>query len=139
MKIKTIVLISSILSSSLSTFCSASDVNMSPGLWEWTAVMDMPGMPLQLPPASYTTCITQADFVPKDSELGQQCETIDLKTEGDTVSWNITCSQDGMNTTSQGQITYFGDRAEGTINISSQGMQMRSKTTGKRVGPCKKP
>ncbi|MEJ2619171.1 MAG: hypothetical protein P8163_02670 [Candidatus Thiodiazotropha sp.] len=46
--------------------------------------------------------------------------------------------QNGMATTSQGDITYYGDRAEGTININSQGMQMRSKTTGERLGPCTK-
>ncbi|MCG7897013.1 MAG: DUF3617 domain-containing protein [Candidatus Thiodiazotropha weberae] len=138
MKLKALLLISLLSSNTLSVVAAASEVNMNPGLWQWTAVMDMPGMPMQLPPTSYTTCISQADFVPKDSELGQNCETIDLKTEGDTVSWNITCSQNGMATTSQGDITYYGDRAEGNININSQGLQMRSKTTGERLGPCTK-
>jgi hypothetical protein len=116
----------------------AADLNMKPGLWKWTAVMDMPDMPMQLPPATYTSCITQADIVPKESKPDQKCETIDLKTEGDTVSWNITCTQNGSATSSQGEITYFGDHAEGTIDIISQGMQMRSKTSGERLGACKK-
>lgn len=137
MKLKALLLISFLSGNALSMVAVA-EVNMNPGLWQWTAVMDMPGMPMQLPPASYTTCISQADFVPKDSELGQNCETIDLQTEGDTVSWNITCTQNGMATTSQGNITYYGDRAEGIININSQGMQMRSKTAGERLGPCTK-
>jgi hypothetical protein len=137
MKLKSLLFIVSLTGTTLSSVAAA-DVNMNPGLWQWTAVMDMPSMPVQLPPASYTTCINQADFVPKDSELGQNCETIDLKTDGDTVSWNITCTQNGTATTSQGDITYYGDRAEGTININSQGMQMRSKTTGERLGPCTK-
>ena len=137
MKLKVLLLISFLSGNALS-MVAAAEVNMNPGLWQWTAVMDMPGMPMQLPPASYTTCISQADFVPKDSELGQNCETIDLQTEGDTVSWNITCTQNGIATTSQGNITYYGDRAEGIININSQGMQMRSKTAGERLGPCTK-
>jgi hypothetical protein len=133
---KTIISTILLLNISVPHFAMATELNMNPGLWKWTAVMDMPGMPIQLPPASYTSCITKADFVPKDSQLGQQCETIELQTEGDKVSWNITCTQDGMVTTSQGEITYHGDRAEGTININSQGMKMRSKTTGERLGPC---
>lgn len=138
MKLKTITLISSLTIIAIPRYLSAADVNMNPGLWQWTAAMDMPGMPMQLPPASYTTCITRADFVPKNSELGQNCETIDLKTEGDKVSWNATCTQEGVTITSQGELTYYGDHAEGTVSINSQGMQMRSKTTGKRLGPCKK-
>ncbi|MET0065621.1 MAG: DUF3617 family protein [Candidatus Thiodiazotropha sp.] len=114
----------------------AADINMNPGLWKWTAVMDMPNMPIQLPPASYTTCITQADSVPKDSQLGQSCETIDLQTEGDKVSWNIACHQQGQDTTSTGAITYHGDTAEGIVNITSQGVQLTSRTTGQRLGPC---
>ncbi|MCU7931275.1 MAG: DUF3617 family protein [Candidatus Thiodiazotropha sp. (ex Codakia rugifera)] len=121
----------------LSSISVASEVNMNPGLWKWTAVMDMPGMPMQLPPTSYTTCISEADFVPKDSQLGQTCETIDLKTEGDSVSWSITCTQQAGVTKSQGNITYHGDTAEGMIQVSVEGMQMSSKTTGMRLGPCK--
>ncbi|WP_316364409.1 DUF3617 domain-containing protein [Candidatus Thiodiazotropha sp. CDECU1] len=116
----------------------ASEINMNPGLWHWTAVLNTPGMPMQLlPPTSYTTCITRADFVPKDSQLGQACETIDLITEGDKVSWNISCTRSVGVTTSQGSITYYGDTAEGVINIDLGGVLMNSKTTGKRLGPCK--
>ncbi|MEJ2403926.1 MAG: DUF3617 family protein [Candidatus Thiodiazotropha sp.] len=115
----------------------AADVNMNPGLWKWTAVMDMPNMPVQLPPATYTTCITQANFVPKDSQLGKSCETIDLITEGDKVSWNIACNQQGQATSSQGSITYHGDTAEGVIHITSQGIALKSRTSGQRLGPCK--
>ncbi|MDJ0805535.1 MAG: DUF3617 family protein [Gammaproteobacteria bacterium] len=111
-------------------------VTMNPGLWEWTADMEMPGMPMPLPPTSYTSCITQVDFVPKDSKLGQTCETIDLQTEGDTVSWNMTCTTPQGVATSQGQITYSGDSAVGEIQVSTLGMQMISKTRGRRLGPC---
>ncbi|MET0052227.1 MAG: DUF3617 family protein [Candidatus Thiodiazotropha sp.] len=135
MKLHTVIAIGSLLLGSSGTLMAA-DVNMNPGLWKWTAVMDMPNMPIQLPPASYTTCITQADFVPKDSQLGQSCETIDLVTEGDKVSWNIACNQQGQATTSNGAITYHGDTAEGIINITSQGVQLTSRTTGQRLGPC---
>jgi hypothetical protein len=115
----------------------AADVNMNPGLWKWTAVMDMPDMPVQLPPATYTTCITQANFVPKDSQLGKSCETIDLSTEGDKVSWNIACNQQGQPASSQGSITYHGDTAEGVIHITSRGIALKSRTSGQRLGPCK--
>ncbi|MCU7905105.1 MAG: DUF3617 domain-containing protein [Candidatus Thiodiazotropha sp. (ex Epidulcina cf. delphinae)] len=122
----------------LNSAANASDINMNPGLWKWTAVIEMPGMPMQPPPSSYTTCITKADFVPKGNTQGQSCKTIDLQTEGDKVSWNITCTRPGSVTTSQGDITYHGDTAEGVIHITTQGMQMTSRTTGERLGSCKK-
>ncbi|MBW9266886.1 MAG: DUF3617 domain-containing protein [Candidatus Thiodiazotropha sp. (ex. Lucinisca nassula)] len=120
----------------LSKLSDASEVNMNPGKWQWTAVLNMPGMPIQLPPTSYTTCITRADFVPKESKLGQACENIDLTTEGDKVSWNISCTKAAGVTRSHGSITYHGDSAEGVINIDVEGVQVSSKTTGKRLGPC---
>ncbi|PVV09913.1 MAG: hypothetical protein B6D74_17765 [gamma proteobacterium symbiont of Ctena orbiculata] len=121
----------------VSAVAKASDINMNPGLWQWTAVLDLPGMPLPLPPTSYTTCISRADFIPKDSQLGRACETIDLKTEGDKVSWNISCSQAAGVTHSKGSITYYGDSAEGTILLDVDGMQLSSTTKGKRLGPCR--
>jgi hypothetical protein len=123
MKIRTVAT-SLTLFSLFSATAEASDINMNPGMWQWTAVMEMPGMPMQLPPTSYTTCISKADFIPKDSQLGQTCETIDLKTEGDKVSWNMTCTQAAGVTRSQGSITYYGDSAEGVVLIDNQGMQM---------------
>ena len=136
MKIRTIAALL-LFFSPFSDAGETSEINMNPGLWQWTAVMEMPGMPMQLPPASYTTCITKADFIPKDSQLGKSCETIDLKTEGDKVSWNMTCTQSAKVTHSQGNITYHGDSADGFVLIDVEGMQMSSKTTGKRIGPCK--
>ncbi|MEW8026527.1 MAG: DUF3617 family protein [Candidatus Thiodiazotropha sp.] len=114
----------------------ASEINMNPGKWRWTAVPDTHSLLMQLLPTSYTTCITRADFVPKESQLGQACENIDLTTEGDKVSWNVSCSQAAGITRSHGSITYYGDTAEGVINLAMGGMQMRSKTVGKRLGPC---
>lgn len=133
---RTTIAVSLLLAAFVSAAAKASDINMNPGLWQWTALLDMPGMPLPLPPTSYTTCISRADFVPKDSQLGRACETIDLKTEGDRVSWNISCSQAAGVTRSWGSITYYGDSAEGTISIDIEGMQLSSTTRGKRLGPC---
>ncbi|MES9970777.1 MAG: DUF3617 family protein [Candidatus Thiodiazotropha sp.] len=115
----------------------ASEINMNPGLWHWTAVLENPGIPMPLPPTTYTTCITKANFVPKESQLGQACETIDLKTQGDKVSWNISCTRSVGVTKSHGSITYHGDTAEGIINVDLGGVVMSSKATGKRLGPCK--
>lgn len=120
----------------LSTGAIAGGVNMNPGMWEWTATIEMPGMPMQIPPSSYSSCLTTADFVPKDSKLGQTCETIDLQTNGDTVSWNMTCTSSQGSATSQGQITYSGDSAVGEVQVNTHGMQMLSKMTGRRLGPC---
>lgn len=120
----------------MNTGAMAGGVNMNPGMWEWTATMEIPGMPMQMPPSSYSACITAADIVPKDNKMGQDCETVDLQTDGDTVSWSMTCTTTQGVTTSKGQITYNGDSASGESQVNTQGMQMTTKTTGRRLGPC---
>ena len=122
--------------SGTSTTGLAASVNMNPGMWEWTTTVEMPGMPIQVPPQSYSACLTAADYVPKDSKLGQTCETIDIVTEGDKVSWNMTCTTPQGVVTSQGQITYRGDTAQGDLQVTATGMQMLSRITGQRLGPC---
>ena len=120
----------------LSTGAVAGGVNLNPGMWEWTATVEIPGMPMQVPPSTYSACFTAEDVVPRDDKMGQNCETVDVQTNGDTVSWKMTCTSPQGVTTSQGKMTYNGDTAVGESKVNTQGMQMTSKTTGRRLGPC---
>ena len=116
-------------------------VNMVPGLWELNSVVEMKNMPIAMPPATFTQCLSAEDLVPQSDYSGPGgCEISNLKIEGDTVSYDLKCSSGGNETFSKGKITYSGTTMEGTITMEVTGqanMQMTTKLSGKRIGDCK--
>ncbi len=124
-------------------FCSTSmadtpEVNMNPGLWEWTAEMNIPNMPKKMPPTINRKCLTKKDLVPATKKPGQECDIKDLKTSEDSVTWAMTCKTAQGPVASTGQMFYKGDTAHGEVKVNAQGMLLSSKMSGKRLGPCKK-
>ena len=127
-----------ILIAAISISCVDSGPNMKEGLWEITTEMKMQGM--DMPPVKHTQCITKNDLVPQGSQQpGQECEIIDVKTSGNTVTWTMKCTGQGGNVKGAGEITYSGDSFKGTMTISmlQANMEMTSHLSGKRIGNCK--
>ena len=119
-------------------FAADAPPDMQPGLWEITMEIDMPGMPVKMPPMTHTQCITQKDLVPRNTDPEQQCKIIDTRIEGDTVTWQMACTAGGQHMTADGRATYYGDKFDGAMqmNMEGQNMQMEYRMTGHRVGPC---
>jgi len=133
-----------------SLFVAGADAGRSrlkPGLWEITSTMDMPGMPVPIPPRTHTQCITAKDaddpkkFAPESSGKDQECSLKDYKATGDKVTWSVECQgkRPGRGT---GEMVLKGDTYEGTIKMTVSDprrgeMQMTNHVKGKRVGDCK--
>jgi hypothetical protein len=118
--------------------------NMKPGQWETTVQMEMPGMPVAMPPTTTSSCLTEKDLVPNAAPPGQECKVTKQKFVGDNVEWSVECKdKSGAVSTMTGKGTYKGETFAGTMQMTmNQGggpMQMNAKMTGKRVGDCKKP
>ncbi len=132
-----------ILAAIFTTICcstsmaDAPEVNMNPGLWEWTAEMNIPNMPKQMSPTVNRKCLGKNDLVPNSKKPGQKCEIKELKTSKDSVSWAMTCKSPQGPVASTGKMFYNGDTAHGEVKVHAQGMLMSSKMSGKRLGPCK--
>ncbi|MCP4374226.1 MAG: DUF3617 family protein [Deltaproteobacteria bacterium] len=109
------------------------------GLWEITSKMEIPGMPVPMPPITFKQCMTNQNPVPTQSQSGQECRTKNIKTKGNTVSWDMICDSQEGEMKSSGKITYKGDRFNGVVmtDIPGQG-QMKMTMTGRRIGKCKK-
>lgn len=120
---------------------SAWGVDLQDGSYEITSKVEMPGMPMQMPPVTVTQCLTQQDPVPNQSTAGQHCNIIEVKTEGKTVTWKMECTQQGQKMQGTGKMVYYGDRFEGTINTTmgpqSGNMTITTLINGKRIGACK--
>jgi len=114
---------------------------MKEGLWEITSKMEMQGMPMQMPPITFTRCLTNQEPVPNQSKPGQECRLKNIKTKGSTVTWDMVCDSHEGKVISSGKITYKGDRFDGVVTsnmeMPGQGpMQMKMLMSGRRIGKC---
>lgn len=118
---------------------AGSELNMKEGEWEITTKMEMPGMPMEMPPTKHTQCITKKDLVPMSSQPGQACKLTDSKITGNTVTWTMQCSGQGGEMKGTGNITYTGDSFKGTIKMEmpQADLEMTGHVTGHRLGSCK--
>jgi len=117
---------------------AAGQVDMQDGEWEITTRVEMPGIPVQIPPMTFSQCITQQDLVPKNEQPDSECTVTHNQIDGNTVVWSIVCKGEGGETRGDGQITYHGDRFEGNMQMSMpEGMTMTNYMNGKRIGPCR--
>ena len=68
------------------------------GKWQMTMEMDMPGMPMKMPPVSVTHCVTKEQAenpeaaIPKNNR-DSDCKYSDVKVDGSTVSWKVECAK----------------------------------------------
>jgi hypothetical protein len=115
-------------------------LDFEPGKWEITSKVEMPGMPAPMPPVSVTQCMTEQDPVPTKSAGSESCQVKELKIEGNSASWKMKCNQPGGEAEGTGQITYHGDRFEGTTKMSvgppEAKVVVTTKITGRRISAC---
>ncbi len=109
------------------------------GEWEITVTFDIPGMPMKMPPNTYTQCIKKDQPVPKSEKPNQVCEVKDIKVQGNTATWTVSCTNRGGKMTGKGIVKYKGDKMEGsmTMKMEDQGANMISAYHGVRIGDCK--
>lgn len=110
--------------------------NLQEGLWEITNRMEMPGMPMNIPPSTHTQCITNENLVPRGGQESGECKITGSTVKGDTVTWTMECNSPEGKTKANGEITYQGDTFKGIIKVSMQGMDMTQRLSGRRVGDC---
>lgn len=118
----------------------AADHPQKPGKWQIKMQMEIPGMPMKMPPVNTEVCLTEEDIanpqkaVPNDPK--SDCKVGDYKVAGNKVTWTIDCPKQKMK--GEGEITYSGDSYSGAMNMNVDGQAMAIKYSGKHLGECKK-
>lgn len=124
------------------TLAWAMPLNLQPGFWEITTRIEVPGVPIALPPQTVRRCYTKKDVEsmlrPGPRQI-QNCEIRDQKIEGNRVSWKMDCR--GANAmTGTGNVTVSSTSFQGTIRgRMTQGgatMEMNQAVSGRRIGDC---
>ena len=116
---------------------------MEPGEWQFTTTMTSPMMP-QPQVMNHSRCVTKEDSDPSKWADKQQaksdCKVTPSKKSGGTYTWEVSCPSSGMKGTGTARVT--GSTVESemrmTGDMGGQKFEMHNKTTGKRLGACKK-
>ena len=128
-----------ILVTTTSVSFAGSELNMQEGKWEITTKMEIPAMPMDMPPMKHTQCLTKKDLLPQSSQGGQECKISQTKISGDTVTWAMQCSGGhGGDSKGNGTIAYNGSSMKGTIKMTNtqSNTEVTSHLTGNRIGDC---
>lgn len=130
---KKIIIPSVVISIVLLVGYAWAEPQINPGKWEITTTTEMAGMSPQS--QTHTQCITADDMVPMSEDANQECQVTDITTEGNTVSWRISC---GGNMNGTGSVTYSGDSMNGTMSMTIEpyGTKVHNTLSGWRIGPC---
>jgi hypothetical protein len=108
---------------------------MKEGLWQITMTMEIPGMPMKMPPRTWTQCVTKKDCVPQEEK---DCKVIKSEFKDDFFTWVIECKTREGTTPGQGRTVYKGDTFEGVIKVKQEGMEITQNLKGKWIGKCGK-
>jgi hypothetical protein len=108
------------------------------GLWELSSQVEMPGMPMKIPPTVIKHCYTKEQVKDQKTVINRDknCTVTDLKTSGNKVSWAMKCT--GKNAATMSGETVFGsDSYASVMHMKTEGHNMTTKVKGKRLGDCK--
>jgi len=119
----------------LAAFCLPAGAQGTDELWEITMKMEMPGMPMAMPPQVSKVCVAKGasdeNFVPKQQG---NCRTVDSKRVGSKYMFTMTA---------HGEITFndgaYDGRMEMAGTMEGQPMNMNQTYKGRRVGTCTAP
>jgi hypothetical protein len=104
-------------------------------LWEVTTKMEMPGMPMAMPPQTVRQCLA------KGAEDADYVTRLPRRT-GNRIAFKMVCTgTDAMEAT--GEITLGAESYDGRIQMvmrkDGESLDMSSTFTGKRIGACTAP
>lgn len=127
----------------LASFPAAAQ-QMQPGEWQFTSTVTSPAFPGPQT-ATFTNCVKKEDASDPSRWMGKQdyksdCKVTPGKKTADSYSWQISCPS--SRTQGSGTVRFSGGTSmESDMRMASEQrgrkLEMRTRMTGRRVGPCK--
>jgi hypothetical protein len=104
-----------------------------PGVWwEQTIKMDMPGMPMAMPPQVNKVCVAKGG--PKEPPRADEgCTVTDVKVAGNKMTWKMECTKPEK-MSGDGEMTSLKDSYTGVMNMHSKHGDMTMNLSAKKVG-----
>lgn len=121
----------------------ATPSQMTPGLWEITTTMEMPGMPGGGYATKNRICMRADDMEMEkkglDEEMSKTCKITNMKSSRSNLSYDISCSGE-QPMKGKVKMSFKADSYTGTMVMDMGGenaMKMTTRYSGKRIGKCK--
>ena len=111
----------------------AQSFDIKEGRWSWRINMDMMG---QTQSFNYSHCISKKDLIPQQQKRGESCNIVDSRYSNNLVTWKVICQSAVGQSISTGKIRYTETTANGNIDMSVSGMNIKSKISGEYIGSC---
>jgi hypothetical protein len=110
---------------------------MREGYWELVTTMEMPGMPMKMPPTRMKHCYTREDVKDQKKTIttDKNCTVTELKQSGNKVTWKMKCTGKNAGDFS-GETIYKGDAYDSNMKMETQGQTMNMQVKAKRLGNC---
>lgn len=122
---------------------------MEPGMWAISVRMNMPNMPVEMPPITTSRCVTPDMLASRDDFFAggpmagpagadpdqNDCMVQDYEVEGQTMRWTMVCTQPQA-LTMQGEITFSDTRYTGTMTSTTPQGPMTMDLDAQRTGDC---
>lgn len=117
---------------------------LRPGNWHITVTHEMQGAPFTPPPTTLDQCITPPQAAdPKQliKSHSPDCDSGDVKIDGNKVTFSVVCHHRGGTQTGSGEMIYGGDFYSGTMTLEMDDprrghMKMIEHLAGQRTGDC---
>lgn len=107
-------------------------------LWETTSQMSMEGLPIKMPANTVKVCSSKEwKEPPGASDKSRNCKTLNMKTAGNKMTWDVQCT--GPTMTGTGEIVREADSFTGAIKFSSAEGNMTIQLKGRRIDGCDNP
>lgn len=138
MKLRFLALCICVLAVASTGFAADAKSPVKAGKWEFSMQMEIPGLPMKMPPIKVVHCVTEEDAksaIPQDQK-NKDCKLGDYKVDGNTVTWTIDCPKQKM--TGNGEITYTDNAMDGKMVMKSEGQEFTTTYSGKYLGSCEK-
>jgi hypothetical protein len=115
---------------------------VQPGSWELTVTSQMQGMDKPIGPLSKTQCFTEADTRDPGRVLGTggSCQFSNRRESGDTYTFDVKCGG-ALPMSGTGRLRQSSSAFEGDLDLTvdsggGSNLGMRTKVSGRRLGPC---
>ncbi len=115
--------------------------SMEPGEWQFTTTLTSSMAP-GAQTSTFTECVSKADaadptrFTGKDQTAG--CQVTPGERSPESYSWTVSCPAQGMRGSGKVRFSYGTIESDMQVSADMQGqkIEMRTRLTGRRLGPC---
>jgi hypothetical protein len=118
----------------LASSALAAPADYEPGVkWESTVEMEMPGMPMKMPPQTHEFCKPKKDWSEPPGSDPKKCKTTEMKRSANKMSWKVVCEgKEPM--TGEGEMTYDAKSFSGSMKMTMSQGTMNMKMKGREIG-----